>query len=142
MTIQFKTLRDIRQAWHHAKRAGVPVSSLADLPGTVLDRVKVENSTLVENSTGVGFQPELKLNRDLQAAAGTGWKRAAIPCPTWGREMRNAKGYGPESKTGPKSIPKTPMGEARLVLLATTDNRAGMDNRVKVMPYQRLTSKI
>jgi hypothetical protein len=129
-----------RLIWH-CKRLGLPLGAFNLLPDDILDKVKVENSTEVEKSTLVESKPRLELNqsqRKLARDIGTDWKRTREFDATWGREFRNSKGLGPIKKTGPKSISKTPIGEARLRLL-NDETILERNKRVAVMPHERLT---
>jgi len=137
------TIKDLKRLIAYCDRNGLEYSAatVSALPDSVLYPVSVkapfvaiekstsvENSTFVEKSTNVESQRLLKLSREY----GTGWKMNREIDPTWGREMRNAKGLGPERKTGPKSVPKSHLSEVRLQLLRESCSRD--DKRVKVLP--------
>lgn len=144
---EYRSIEQLRRLVDYCKRNGIPLSRMHDLPSTVLDKVSVEKSTNVENSTNDDSQQMLTLNELLRLNKrakefGTSLKTYRPIDATYGREMRNAKGLAPKPKEGPRSIQKTPLGEARLRLLSDSPYPVQSDKRVDVLPEKRLTCKM
>ena len=141
-----RTINDIQRLIWQCKRLGLPVgkASFDALPESVLDKVKVENSTPVENSTLVEIKLSDKFNlkhEKLSREYGTSLKQYRPIDASYGHEMRNATGLEPPKKTGPRSKQKTPLGEARMILL-NNEHMPDHEKRVAVMPEKRLTCRM